>query len=104
MILDKQSYISELAAQFKQIFILSKAGSDNSVERYRAQGFIQAGELLQLCSRDDVQHIMQQMHQHVFGCSVEQRSNNNANKARRQKALNAGDYDYFDEPAINRQK
>lgn len=97
-------YLSELAAQFKQIFTLSKAGNDNSIERYRAQGFIQAGELLQLCSRDDVQHIMQQMHQDVFGCSVEQRSNNNASKAQRQQALSAGDYDYFDEPAINRQK
>lgn len=100
----KQMYLSELAAQFKQIFTLSKAGNDNSIERYRAQGFIQAGELLQLCSRDDVQHIMQQMHQDVFGCSVEQRSNNNASKAQRQRALSTGDYDYFDEPAINRQK
>lgn len=100
----KQMYLSELAAQFKQIFTLSKAGNDNSIERYRAQGFIQAGELLQLCSRDDVQHIMQQMHQDVFGCSVEQRSNNNASKAQRQQALSTGDYDYFDEPAINRQK
>ena len=102
--MDKHSYISELAAQFKQIFILSKAGNDNSIERYRAQGFIQAGELLHLCSRDDVQHIMQQMHQEVFGCSVEQRSNNNASKARRQQALSTCNYDYFDEPAINRQK
>jgi len=55
---DKSVFISELAAQFRQIFQLSKAGTDNSAQRYRAQGFIQAGELLQLCTRAEIEKIM----------------------------------------------
>lgn len=102
--LDKTAYISELAAQFTQIFQLSKAGKDNSTQRYRTQGFIQAGELMQLCSRDEVQHLMQSAHIAVFGCSVEQRQGSNASKARRQQALSDGNYEYFDEPAVSRQK
>jgi len=44
------------------------------------------------------------MHFEVFGCSVEQRSGVKASKARRQQALSTGNYDSFEEPAVNRQK
>lgn len=92
--------LSTLKQQFVDIFTTSKASKDTKNLKSRTQGFICAGELLELCSREDVTQLMEQMHQDVFGCSIEQRKPNE--KARRQQALKAGDYDYFDEPAFNR--
>ena len=98
------NYLDALSAQFRQIFLLSKAGKDNTTERLRTQGFIQAGELLQQCTKADVQNLMQQIHHEVFGCSIEQRLNHNSNKSKRQQALSSGDYEYFDEPTVIRVK
>lgn len=93
-------FLNTLKQQFVDIFTTSKAGKDTAALRSRTQGFIYAGELLDLCSRDEVKQLMQETHLAIFGCSTEQRRPNE--KARRQQALKAGDYDYFDEPAFNR--
>lgn len=96
----QEQFLSTLKQQFADIFTSSKAGKDTAELRLRTQGFIYAGELLELCSRDDVTQLMEQQHQVVFGCSVGQRKP--SERKRRQQALKAGDYDYFDEPAFNR--
>ncbi len=96
----QELFLSTLKQQFADIFTTSKAGKDTASLRLRTQGFIYAGELLELCSREEVTQLMEQQHQAVFGCSIEQRKPNERTK--RQQALKAGDYDYFDEPAFNR--
>lgn len=80
----------------------SKAGKENSEQRLRAQGFIHAGELLEICSRQEVHQLMEQTHIEVFGASIADRKPSEL--ARRQQALKLGDYDYFDEPALLRQQ
>ena len=92
----------DLERQFKDIFTISRAGGDNQAERMRAQGFIHAIELLQLCTRDEVQQLMERVHQQVFGCSIAERVP--SKQALRQRALHLGDYHYFDEPALYRQQ
>ena len=99
---DKHCFVTALQQQFTQIFCLSKAGKDNSAERLRAQGFIHAGELLQLCHRQDVQQLMEAVHFQVFGCSIAERQPKES--TRRQQALQQGDYSYFDEPAFERMR
>lgn len=47
--LQQDLFLITLEAQFRDLFQASKAGKDNSEQRLRAQGFIHAGELLQLC-------------------------------------------------------
>lgn len=96
----QQLFLSTLKQQFVDIFTTSKAGKDTAALRLWTQGFIYAGELLELCSRDEVKQLMEETHLAIFGCSTEQRRPNE--KTRRQKALKAGDYDYFDELAFNR--
>ena len=54
-VLQQNLFLITLEAQFRDLFQASKAGKDNSEQRLRAQGFIHAGELLQLCSRQQVQ-------------------------------------------------
>lgn len=105
----QQLFFNELARQFSQIFHLSQQGQDNQNERLRAQGFIQAGELCGLCSRAQVQQLMEQIHQHVFGQSLAERTATQQvrqadaeRRLQRLQALADGNYDFFDEPALSR--
>ena len=96
----RELFLINLKQQFTDIFQASKAGKDNTELRLRAQGFIHAGELLELCSRTEVQQLMEDVHQDVFGVSIAERKPKQ--QTRRQQALQLGEYDYFDEPAFNR--
>lgn len=99
MATQKALFFQALQAQFTTIFTLSLQKKDNSAARLRTQGFIQAGELLAVCERHEVQQLMEQAHFDVFGCSIAERQ---PEKTRRAQALKNGDDDYFDEPACNR--
>lgn len=99
-VLQQDLFLITLEAQFRDLFQASKAGKDNSEQRLRAQGFIHAGELLQLCTRQQVQQLMEKVHLEVFGISIADRKP--SARARRQQALQLGDYAYFEEPAFNR--
>jgi hypothetical protein len=96
----RELFIINLRQQFTEIFLASKAGKDNTEQRLRSQGFIHAGELLEICSRQEVQQLMEQTHIEVFGVSIAERKP--SEQTRRQQALKLGDYDYFDEPTFNR--
>lgn len=98
--LQQDLFLITLESQFRDIFQTSKAGKDNSEQRLRAQGFIHAGELLQLCTRQQVQQLMEQVHLEVYGIRINERQP--AEARRRQQALQLGDYDYFEEPAFIR--
>lgn len=93
-------FFQSLEQQFHTIFSLRKDGKDNQQAKLRAQGFIHAGELLQLCQREQVQHLMEQVHQNVFGFSLAERDFSET--SRRQQAIAEGDYDYFEQPAWGR--
>ena len=97
---ERELFFINLKQQFGAIFQASKADKDNTELRLRTQGFIHAGELLELCSRTEVQKLMEQVHQDVFGVSLSERKPKE--QTRRQQALKLGDYDYFDEPAFTR--
>jgi hypothetical protein len=96
----RELFLITLKQQFSDIFTTSKAGKDTAELRFRAQGFVHAGELLQLCSRDEIKQLMDQVHKEIFGINVAERKPKEYD--RRQQALKLGDYDYFDEPAFNR--
>lgn len=100
-VLQRDLFLITLEAQFRDLFQASTAGKDNSEQRLRAQVFIHAGELLQLCSRQQVQQLMEKVHIEVFGLSIAERTP--SAQVRRQQALQLDDYAYFEEPAFNRQ-
>lgn len=96
----RELFLITLKQQFTDIFNTSKAGKDTAELRFRAQGFVHAGELLELCSRGEIKQLMEDVHKDVFGITVAERKPKEFD--RRQQALKVGDYDYFDEPAFNR--
>lgn len=95
-----EQFFINLKQQFIDIFQASKAERDNTTLRLRTQGFIHAGEILAICSRAEVQQLMEQVHQEVFGVSIAERQPKE--QTRRRQALKLGDYDYFEEPTFNR--
>lgn len=100
-IAQRDLFMLDVERQFRDIFTISRASGDNQVERMRAQGFIHAGELLQLCTRNELNALMEKVHKEVFGCSIAERAPKQ--QVLRQRALQLGDYEYFDEPALYRQ-
>ena len=96
----RELFFINLKQHFSHIFQASKVYRDNTELRLRTQGFIHAGELLEICSRTEVQQLMEQVHQEAFGVSIAERKPKE--QTRRQQALKLGDYDYFDELALNR--
>lgn len=96
----RELFLVSLKQQFTDIFTTSKAGKDTAELRFRAQGFVHAGELLELCSRAEIKQLMEEVHKDVFGITVAERKPKEYD--RRQQALKLRDYDYFDEPAFNR--
>lgn len=103
----QQRFFTALAGQFQAIFQQSKQGQDTHEARLRTQGFIQAGELCGLCQRAQVQQLMEQLHQHVFGQTVTERQDHQQQQQQAQQrwheARQAGDFSFFDEPALYRQ-
>jgi len=95
----RSQFLQALALQFSDIFEGRKNHKNVTEQKLRTQGFIQAGELLHICSRDDIQQLMEQIHQQVFGQSIaERQQQQNA----RQQAIADGDFDYFEQPAWER--
>jgi len=101
--MDKQNFIAELSGQFQRIFSEGKQGIDVTEQRLRTQGFIQAGELLQLVSRAEVSALMASVHQTVYGQTLDERLAGKQQQAARRFALANGDMQFFSEPACLRQ-
>lgn len=102
--MNKNIFLAELSAQFLRIFTEGKQGMDVTEQRLRSQGFIQAGELLQLVSRAEISALMASVHQQVYGQSVDERLAGKQRQAARRAALANGDMQFFSEPACQRQQ
>lgn len=98
----RELFLIILKQQFTDIFTTSKAGKDTAELRFRVQGFVHAGELLELCSRAEIKQRMEDLHKDVLGFTVVDRKPKEYD--RRQQTLKLGDCDYFDEPAFNWQR
>lgn len=95
------NYLAELKEQFIEHFTFVKNNAPDKALIFRLQGFIYAGEVLGILTKEDAQAIMEEQHKHVFGQSIEARKNA---KQQTKQALKEGNDDYFDIPAINRKK
>ncbi|MBU1439582.1 MAG: hypothetical protein KJ930_02360 [Gammaproteobacteria bacterium] len=98
--MDKQLFMQQAKSQFLQIFQKSKASQVVTVEKHRTEGFLYAGELLGLTDKNELQQLMEQAHLEVFGYPLQDRSA--GYQQQRKAALSQGQFQYFDEPAINR--
>lgn len=95
------NYLAELKGQFAEHFTLVKNNTPDKALILRLQGYIYAGEILGILTKEDAQAIMEEQHKLVFGQSIESRK---AAKQQIKNALQEGNNDYFDIPAIERKK
>lgn len=96
----RQQFIEEAKQRLLTMFNNSKQRIKASdAERFRLQGFMQAGVFLGLSSNSELKQLMEEMHQHVFAMSIrERRLQQEAGRI-----SNTVDYSFYDAPAFNRQ-
>lgn len=96
----RQQFIEEAKQRLLTMFNNSKQRIKASdAERFRLQGFMQAGVFLGLSSNNELQQLMEEMHKQVFSMSIrERRLQQEAGRI-----SNTVDYSFYDAPAFNRQ-
>ncbi|NCP64644.1 MAG: hypothetical protein GW763_00375 [Paraglaciecola sp.] len=95
----KQRYLDDCQRYLREVYQLSLAGRPDAVKKHRAEGFMQAGIVLEIFTAEEIKHIIDALHLEVFGETKAQRQARNSEY----EALKLSDPDkYFDEPAIIR--
>lgn len=96
----RQQFMQETGQRLLTMFNNSKQRIKASdAERFRLQGFMQAGVFLGLSSNEELQKLMEKMHQQVFSMSIrERRLQQEAGRI-----SNSIDYSLYDAPAFSRQ-
>ncbi|WP_026843429.1 hypothetical protein [Brumicola pallidula] len=79
----------------------TKSRKPDDKQKYRTEGLLHAARLLDLMSAEEVSELIETEHQSVFGESVYQRQ---ARKSKLAKLKDMSQDDYFDIPAIERNK
>jgi hypothetical protein len=97
--LNKESFKRECKRQLKDYFQLLHKNKLDTELKQRVQGFINAGEFLDVITRAEAIQLMDDAHLSVFGVTTEQRKVRKAEI----KAVRSGHEDsIFDMPAIDR--
>lgn len=97
--MDKAQLIDIWKQQLHDVFSLVKAGRADDKKKYRAEGFLHALRLAGLVSDKEVNDIIEQTHQNIFGESVAERQ---ARKATLNTLKQSDPDAYFDIPAVER--
>lgn len=69
------NYLAQLKEQFIEHFTLVKNNTPDKALILRLQGYIYAGEVVGLVTKEDAQAIMEEKHKQVFGQWIEARKN-----------------------------
>ncbi|AXT38388.1 hypothetical protein D1814_06730 [Alteromonas sp. BL110] len=96
---EKQLFLDACKAQLVSLYKASKDGKKVEAEKYRVQGFMHAGEVIGLISKEQGKALIADLHMEVFGETINER----AQRKRKLDALKESDLDaYFAIPAIER--
>lgn len=97
--MNKQEYLDCCQVQLMAIFNLAKNHKKDDKQKFRTEGFIQAGKILGIISHEDAIKIMEQAHFEVFSESIDSRRNR---KASIKEAVAKGDDNFINIPAYER--
>ncbi|CAB9492218.1 hypothetical protein [Alteromonas macleodii] len=96
---EKQLFLDACKTQLVSLYKASKDGKKVEAEKYRVQGFMHAGEVMGLISKEEGKALIADLHMEVFGETINER----AQRKRKLEALKESDLDaYFAIPAIER--
>lgn len=97
--MDKAKFTQECHRQLLEHFALVKIQKVDEAMKHRIQGFINAGEFLNIVNRDEALGIIDEAHHEIFGMTKEQRK---ARKEALKSVLKSDDFSVFDTPALER--
>ncbi|MHC6647652.1 hypothetical protein ACYTPF_13850 [Alteromonas sp. HB246098] len=96
---EKQLFLDACKTQLVSLYKASKDGKKVEAEKYRVQGFMHAGEVMGLISKEEGKALIADLHMEVFGETINER----AQRKRKLEALKESDLDaYFAIPAVER--
>lgn len=96
---DKARFVDACTTQLMRLYLASKAGKNVDTDKYRVQGFMHAGELMGLLTKEEGKALIADLHIEVFGETIDAR----ADRKRKLNALRESDPDaYLEIPAIER--
>jgi len=98
-LMEQDNFNKECHRQLLEHFNLVKTQRTDDAMKHRIQGFINAGEFLNIVTREEAIQIIDVAHLEAFGVTKEQRKNR---KTSIKSALKGEDESYFDIPAIER--
>lgn len=90
--MQRELFFIILRQQFLAILQDRKANKDTTEQLLRNQGFICAGEMLEICSRQEVQKELAQMYKDVLGTELAKEKI----KALSKPAMMSGDYQFIE--------
>jgi len=97
--MNKEEYLDYCQEQLINIFNLAKNHKKDDKQKFRTEGFIQAGKVLGVISHEDAIKVMEQAHFEVFSESIDSRKNR---KASLKEAVARGDDNFINIPAYER--
>jgi hypothetical protein len=97
--MNKEEYLSCCYEQLINIFSLAKNHKKDDKQKFRSEGFIQAGKILGVISHEDALKVMEQAHFKVFSESIDSRKKR---KASIKEAVAKGDDNFINIPAYER--
>ncbi|MBU2881199.1 hypothetical protein KO525_02805 [Psychrosphaera sp. B3R10] len=99
VIVSSDVFKKEVYQRLFELYQSSKAGNEIEKQKHRVEGFIAAGEFMNLISNDEGKILLEQAHIDVFGETILCRKNR---LEKRRNAVLQNNVSYFDEPAILR--
>jgi hypothetical protein len=97
--MDKSDYLAEISKQLIKMFRASKEGYKiPDIDRHRLEGFMQAGNFLEVSTSAEMAELLEDVHYSIFGKTIQERKS--------EKTASWPDfdinYDKFDSPTYLR--
>ena len=97
--MDKTYFKSEAYRQLIDVFNKTLAKQPDMEAKARTQGFIYAGQFMQIITHDEARALIEKAHIEVFGVISAERK---TITAKQKLAFETHDYEYFEIPTIER--
>jgi len=91
--MNKTEYLKSIETQLTEVFKQVQIGNRPDKQKYRTEGFMQAGRVLGLVDETELTKLMEQTHINVFGMTIKEREQKKAELAQQ---LEDNDYKMFD--------
>ncbi|MFQ3251592.1 hypothetical protein [Glaciecola sp.] len=99
--MDREAFLESCYQQLLVIFQKAKKYQKDDKQKFRLEGYMQAGKVIGLISNQDALKVMEKAHFDVFNETIEARHKRKANL---HEALLRGDDSYTNIPAYERNK